>query len=219
MNNYDYEDITVFDIAARFSDMKVVSEFLTIHCERILKYSNEKKREYIPFVYNKKNDIFSFSFDFFIESIAKFYEPGNKKAEQEIMDLLKLRNTIDLKDKEKIKKNHIDKAHILISLFQQYYSVIFPNNRTYNVTHLKGIFTPKDSYYIPIVYENKDGIPIEYNILPAKRERLLAVGVPSELITELIVLNDKYKLKDVAFNSAQVTKYWGESNFPKLRYE
>jgi hypothetical protein len=141
------------------------------------------------------------------------------KKEDELNDLLKLSSLTGVKDTEILKKGNIDRAYIIISLFQQYYAVIFPNNRTFNVSHLRGIFSPKDSFYIPIVYEDKEGKPIQYEILPAKRDRLIDVGVSNELLAELIDISDKYKLKDVAFNASQVTKYWNESSFKKTRFE
>jgi hypothetical protein len=79
MENKNVEKLNVIDVASRFRTMHEVKELLTTHCERLIRFSRKKDSMYIPFVYNKERGIFSFSFDFFIETIAKFYEPGNKK--------------------------------------------------------------------------------------------------------------------------------------------
>jgi hypothetical protein len=213
-------NLTAIDVVSRFRDIDEVSKFLSIHCQRLIRYAKKDNPKFLPFVYKEDNEIFSFSFDFFIQSIAKFYDAGNEKVEEEINDMLKLSSSRGITDVKELLQFNKDRSLIIIGLFQEYFNVIFPNNRKINATRLKGIITTKDSYFIPIVYENSKKEPIQYEMLPAKKNRLLELGVSLELIEELINLNRKYGLKDVAFNAANVNNYWnGTSHEKVIRFE
>ena len=213
------EFISILDIASKFNTEEVLKEFLIFFCEYNIRFCKKNVGTYYPYIYNEKRETFLFSFNFFVSAIAKFYDVGNKQTEEKINSLLRLDSYSKMNKKEQ-NHAHRDRIFIFVSLLQEYYSVIFPNNKKIPSTRYKSSFNPTTSYYIPMVFEDKHGKPIQYEIVPSKLENLLAFGIPEDLINLMIELSMKNKLKDVAFNAKNCQEYWANSIHSKiLRFE
>ena len=129
--------------------------------------------------------------------------------------LLRLDSFAAMSQKERLNA-HRDRIFVFISLFQEYFSIIYPNNKRIPSTRYKSSFIPKVTYFIPIVYEDKKGNPIQYEIVPSKVERLLEIGVPGELIRLMVELSNSKGLKEVAFNAKNCQDYWKNSNYSTI---
>jgi hypothetical protein len=216
--NKNYENI--FSLIEMFSTKEKVCEFFTFfsqntirECKRIKK---SEEQIYYPIIYSKEHETLSISFNFFIECIAKFYDPGNAQAEEMICADLK----IGQGNSSEYLQLHNNRTLILINILQDYYGIVHPNNRRINATKLKGFVSVKDSYYIPIVYENEKKEPIQYETIPLKVEKLIKLGVGQELVENVMELGFENKLKDVAFNQRAVNTYWENSQYAtRKRYE
>lgn len=217
MEENEYKSI--FSIANMFDSEEKVKEFMIFYIESLVRYCNKNKGDYYPYNYDNERQIFSFSYNFFVGCIAKFYDAGNKQVEEKINASLKLIG-VSIENKADEVKKHKERSFVIISILQNYYGIVFPNNRVINTTFLKGNFTPQDSYYIPVIYEDKEKKPIQYETLPSKKNNLIRLGVPEELLVILIDYSQKKGLKNVAFNAKQCQKYWQESSYTKvLRFE
>lgn len=214
----EYENI--FSLIDMFSTKEKVCNFFTFFCENTIKECNRIKKSdteiYYPIIYSKEHETLSISFNFFIRCIAKFYDAGNKQTEELICNDLK----IGQGNESDYLQLHNNRTLILVNILQDYYSIIHPNNRRINATKLKGFISVKDSYFIPIVYENEKKEPIQYETIPLKMEKLLKLGVSENLIDSIKDLGCEHKLKDVAFNQREVNNYWENSRFStRKRYE
>lgn len=210
---------SIFSLANMFDSEYKLKEFLIFYVESLIRYCKKNKDNYYPFHYDSERQIFSFSYNFFVSCIAKAYDVGNKQTEEKINSSLKLMS-LEIKNRADEVKKHKERSFVIISILQNYYGIIFPNNRVINTTFLKGNFTPQDSYYIPVIYEDKEKKPIQYETLPSKKNNLIRLGVPEELLVILIDYSQKKGLKNVAFNAKQCQKYWQESSYTKvLRFE
>ena len=209
------EFISVLDIARKFNREEVLKEFLIFFCEYNIRFCKKNVDTYYPYIYNEKKETFLFSFNFFVSAIAKFYDPGNKQVEDKINTLLRLDSYTNLQKREQ-NNAHRDRIFIFVSLLQEYYSVIFPNNKRIPSTRYKSSFNPTTSYYIPIVFEDKKGTPIQYEVVPSKVVNLLNLGIPNDLINSMIEWSMKKNLKDVAFNAKNCQEYWANTNYTKI---
>lgn len=217
-NSKEYKNI--FSLVDMFSSEEKVSEFFTFFCENTIRQcniiKNDEKLKFYPVIYSKEHETLSISFNFFIDCIAKYFDPGNTQAEEMICADLK----IGQKSSEDIHKLHNNRTLILINILQDYYGVIHPNNRKINATKLRGIITVKDSYFVPIVYETKDKEPIQYETIPMKIEKFSKLNIDKDLVEKVIDLAYEHRLKDVAFNLREVNNYWDNSDYAtKKRYE
>lgn len=213
----NYENI--FSLVAMFSNEDKVRDFFTFFCENSIrqcnKIKNDEKLKFYPIVYSKEHETLSISFNFFIDCIAKFFDPGNSQAEEMICADLK----IGQNSNEQLKL-HNNRTFIIINILQDYYAMIYPNNRRINATKLKGFVNVKDSYFVPVVYETKDKEPIQYETIPMKVERLLKLNIDKDLVEKVVELGYEHGLKNVAFNLREVNNYWDNSNYAtKKKYE
>lgn len=214
----EYENI--FSLVDMFSTKEKVCNFFTYFCENTISECNKIKKSdnviYYPIIYSKEHETLSISFNFFITCIAKFFDAGNKQAEEMICKDLKIGQG---KEADYLQL-HNNRTLIIVNILQDYYSIVHPNNRRINATKLKGFISVKDSYYIPIVYENEKKEPIQYETIPLKIEKLSKLGVSQNLLETVMELGYEQKLKDVAFNQREVNNYWENSKFAtKKKYE
>lgn len=217
-NSKEYKNI--FSLVDMFSSEEKVSEFFTFFCENTIRQcniiKNDEKLKFYPVIYSKEHETLSISFNFFIDCIAKYFDPGNTQAEEMICADLK----IGQKKSKESHQLHINRTLIIINILQDYYGVIHPNNRKINATNLKGYVTVKDSYFVPIVYETENKKPIQYETIPMKIEKFSKLNIDKNLVNEVIDLAFEHRLKDVAFNLRAVNNYWENSDYAtRKKYE
>lgn len=219
MQEKEYKNI--FSLISMFDEVEKVRDFFNFFCLNVKRESKRirqnKELKYYPVIYSDKHDTLSVSFNFFIDCIAKFYDAGNEETEKCIAKDLKI--SLE-KDRDISYKLHKNRTLIIINILQDYYSIVHPNNRIINTTYLKGNVSVKDSYFIPIVYEDKDKKPIQYEVIPMKISKLIDLGIDENLIINIKEIGRENSLNDVAFNQRAVTKYWENSNYTKrMKYE
>lgn len=199
---------SVMNLSLMLDDRRKIKDLFNMHCMRIIDFSNKNKGKYLPFVYNEKHGVFSFSFDFFVETMSKMYDEGNEEVENTICKDLKLSSSEGGRNKAELAHLHKNRTFIMLSILQDYYGIIYPNNKKINVTKLKGYLNLTSTYFVPIVYEDKAGEPIQYDTIPSKIENLLSLNVDEDLIEAMKIESKKRGLVDVAFNTSNCKKYW-----------
>ena len=91
-NSKEYKNI--FSLVDMFSSEEKVSDFFTFFCENTIRQcniiKNDEKLKFYPVIYSKEHETLSISFNFFIDCIAKYFDPGNTQAEEMICADLKI---------------------------------------------------------------------------------------------------------------------------------
>lgn len=214
-NSKEYKNI--FSLVDMFSSEEKVSDFFTFFCENTIRQcniiKNDEKLKFYPVIYSKEHETLSISFNFFIDCIAKYFDPGNTQAEEMICADLK----IGQKNKAEYNQLHNNRSLIIISILQDYYGILHPNNRRINTTYLKGYVSFKDSYFVPIVYENMNKEPMQYDTIPMKIDKLYKLNINKFLVEDVMELAYEHKLIDVAYNQREVNKYWENSSYATRR--
>ena len=86
----EYENI--FSLVDMFRTKEKVSDFFNFFCQNTIRECSKNKKEqekyHYPIIYSKEHETLSISFNFFIECIAKFYDPGNTETEEMIQHAL-----------------------------------------------------------------------------------------------------------------------------------
>lgn len=212
----------IFDVVDMFRDEEKVREVFLFMCQAVIKEAkrvdSDDETKYYPVVYSNEHKTLSISFNFFISCIAKCFDAGNKSAEESINYDLKIIRTAN--EKSESLKFHKNRTLVIINILQDFYGILHPNNRKLNATKLTGVVTFKDSYFIPIVYEDNHKNAIQYEMIPLKLERLEELYIEHNLLNKLKEIGLKANLKDVAFNQKNVQLYWNKnSNKKVLRYQ
>lgn len=212
----------IFDVVDMFRDETKVKDFFKFVCQAIIKEAKRvdlnDETKYYPVVYSKEHKTLSISFNFFVSCIAKCFDAGNKSTEDAInYDLKIIRSTLEQNEALRFHKN---RTLIIINILQDFYGILHPNNRKINVTKLTGVISSKDSYFIPIVYEDNYKNAIQYEMIPLKIERLQELYIEHNLLDSIVEIGLKASLNDVAFNQKNVQLYWNKNpNKKVLRYQ
>jgi hypothetical protein len=203
------------DIAQMFRDEGDLRDFFNYLLSNCVQYAKDNPKSYYPFTYDNERGNFNVSYDFFIKCVAKAFEPDDKETTEKIFSIFSLKATRNIDDyKEKAKLNRA-KAFLILGLLQDYFQIVYPNNKKIS-SGFKGKIQQKDTYYLVNVYEDKNGNAIEYEGIPFKKENLRNINVDEDLINLTIDYANKKGLKQVAFNPANAKKYW-EQNRDKQR--
>ena len=212
----------IFDVVEMFSSREKVRDFFSYMCQAVIR---EAKRvdssddlEFYPVIYSKEFDTLSISFNYFVSCIAKFFDAGNKSAEELILKDLRILQTNINEDLDYTL--HKNRSLIIINILQDFYGILHANNKRMNVTKLSGYITPKDSYFIPMVYENPDKKAIQYEVIPMKLSKLFDLGIEPRMVEQMKEIGLKANLKDVAYNQRNVSFYWSaQKSKTVLRYQ
>ncbi len=220
----EYENI--FSVVKMFETEENVKEFfewvcqnIVITCKEIEKNHDKVNEPNFPVIYSEKQEVLSFSYNFFIECIAKFFDVGNKDVEKKIKNALSLSNNYDADELEEGANATKARTLILVGILQNFHNAIHPNNTKVNMTHLKGNHTLTSSYYIAMVFEDKKNNPIQYAMIPMKTKKLRDVVDDFDLYQEAVEYGKKLKMKNVAYNMRQVKKYWEDSERKRKRFD
>lgn len=213
----------IFDVVNMFNDEIKVRDFFTYVCQAV---SREAKRvdkddevKFYPVVYSEEHKTLSISFNFFVSCIATFYDAGNKSAETKINYELQIMKD-NTSDNDETFRLHKNRTLVIVNILQDYYGILHPNSRRINVTKLTGTLSVKDSYFIPIIYEDSNKKAIQYEMIPFKLDRLFELDIEPYYVNALKEIGSKFNLKDVAFNQRNVLMYWqNNKNKRVLRYQ
>lgn len=207
------------DIVKMFDEKEKVRdffEFLLQNCERFYKNNDS---DFLPFIYDNERESFSFSYDFFIRSMARFYDAGNKDIEEKIFEDFSISGTIEEHNKEILRQKNKQKAFLIVGLLQDYYGIIYPDNKKISSSY-RGKVQYKTSYFLVNVYENKEGKAMEYNTVPSKKKNIIELGINQKLVGRLIDISNEKSIKQVAFNPVKAKIYWNENtNKSKVKFE